>query len=218
VEFVVLVLIVAAGIGAFFWWRSRQAAASKTQDAATEKTVANLEPGDGLAFWDGQNCLVDSVLRCTEVVNERVTEWQWVLLSDGRLLEIAPDANMVYDAPEVLQQGSEPFEQLTGERGVLRAFEQRVREEVAGSQPVHFQYGDVNYQVKSTGTFTAQVGGQPLTRDVWRDVSPNAGDNVYFEMAAESGAALGVWTTHIALYVGQPLRETDIDSIYPRQT
>jgi hypothetical protein len=52
--------------------------------------------------------------------------------------------------------------------------------------------------------------------DVWQDISPQAGDNVYFEAEAQSGEQLlGVWTSHILLLVGEPLGITDIDAIYP---
>ena len=60
--------------------------------------------------------------------------------------------------------------------------------------------------------------------DVWRDINPsNPGDNVYFELeptqdvpAAQSGSeVLGIWTSHIALLFGRPLRPADIQAIYP---
>ncbi|MCL4369176.1 MAG: hypothetical protein M1337_08450 [Actinobacteria bacterium] len=213
----VLVLIVIVALGAYLFWRSRAPAGPKGGEEAAPKTVNNLDPGDGIAFWDGQNCLVDSVLDCAEEVGARTTRWQWVILNDGRLLEIAPDGQSAYSTPEVLHQGSAGFEQLTGDQGVLKAFEQRVREGVAGSQPVHFRHGRSNYQVKSTGTFTASTRGAAPSQEVLRDISPKAGDNVYFEMvSASGGAALGIWTTHVALYSGQPLKESDIVSIYPK--
>ncbi|MDP2728598.1 MAG: hypothetical protein Q8P59_13795 [Dehalococcoidia bacterium] len=213
----ILVVLIALAAAVYFWQRATRAGEPKGGDVAPAKSVANLEPGDGLSFWDGQNCLVENVLDCTEQVGARTIQWQWVVLNDGRLLEIAPDGNMAYGAPDILQQGSAAFEQLTGDQGVLKTFEQRVREGVAGSQVVHFRHGRTNYQVKSTGTFSAGIASHTLTQEVLRDVSPQAGDNVYFEMESASGvAALGVWTTHIAWYVGQPLKESDIVNIYPK--
>ena len=68
--------------------------------------------------------------------------------------------------------------------------------------------------MKSTGTFAARASGKPLG-EVLRDVSPEAGENVYFEAEADSGDhLLGVWTTHIALLVGRPLGLTDVDAVY----
>ena len=61
--------------------------------------------------------------------------------------------------------------------------------------------------------------------DVWRDINPsNPGDNVYFELEPtedtpgdDSGSeVLGIWTSHIALLFGRPLKAGDIQTIYPR--
>ena len=213
----VLVIIVIIAAGAYFLWRSRATAGPKGGEDAAPKTVANLEPGDGVSFWDGHNCLVDTVLDCSEEVGGRTTRWQWVLLNDGRLLEIAPDRRTAYGPAEIVFQGSAPFEQLTGSQGTLKAFEQRVREVAAGSQPVHFSYGPGNYQLKSTGAFAANIRGKALVQDVLRDVSLKAGENVYFEMESTTGTlSLGIWTTHIALYFGQVLKESDIVGIFPK--
>ncbi|MDO8690780.1 MAG: hypothetical protein Q7R39_12350 [Dehalococcoidia bacterium] len=213
----VLVIIVIIAVGAYFLWRSRASAGLKGGEEAAPKTVANLEPGDGVSFWDGQNCLVDTVLDCSEEVGGRATGWQWVLLNDGRLLEIAPDRRSVCGPAEIVFQGSAPFEQLTGTQGTLKAFEQRVREGAAGSQPVHFRHGRANYLLKSTGTFAASIRGKAPAQDVLRDISLKAGDNVYFEMESTAGAvSLGIWTTHIALYFGQLLKESDIVGIFPK--
>jgi len=212
----VLIVVMSLGAGVYFSRRARSPARTKGGDAVTPRTLDNLEPGDALSFWDGRSSLVDTVLDCFEEVGARATRWQWVILDDGRLLEIAPGGNSTYGTPETLRQGSLAFEQLTGDHGMLKAFEQRVRDGVSGSQPVHFQHGEANYQARSTGTFSGSVRGKPLTGEVWRDISPKASDNVYFEMESSSGQViLGVWTAHVAWYVGQPLREADIVGIYP---
>ncbi|MCL4534577.1 MAG: hypothetical protein M1370_05385 [Bacteroidetes bacterium] len=217
-QLLLLVVLIALGALAYYLLKMRQAGRPKEDLGPVSKTVADLEPGDGIAFWDGENCLVDNVLRCSEEVGSRKTGWQWALLSNGRLIEVAPDGNSIYDRPEVLHQGSAAFEELTGDEGILKTFEQRVREGVSGSQPVYYNHGGTDFRVKSTGTFTANVSGKPLTQEVWRDISSNAGDNVYFEMESDAGQmALGIWTSHIAWHVGQPLKESDIDSIYPMQ-
>lgn len=215
---VILALVVAIVVGGLLFWVSRRTSKTAPGEIAVPKTVANLGPGDALAFWDGQNCVVDAVLDCTEQVGSRVTRWQWVVLNDNRMLEVAPDGNTVFAMPDILYQGSASFEQLTTDNGVLKTFEQRVREGVAGSQPVHFRHGQSNYQIKSTGTFTSIFKAETPTQEVLRDIGPNAGDNVYFEMEGSSGSqALGIWTSHIAWYTGQPLKESDIVSIYPKR-
>jgi len=203
--------------GGYIWWRAGGGARGRQRDPPPPKTVHNLEAGDVIAFWAGRNCIVDTVLDCVEEVGGRTVEWKWVILSDGQLLEIAADGNVIYGTTEILRQGSAPFEQLTGDHGVLKVFEQRVRESVAGSQAVHFLHDGTNYQAKSTGTFRARSLGRALTAEVLRDIGSEARENVYFEMESASGAvALGIWTTHIAWYAGQPLQDSDIVDIYPR--
>lgn len=216
-EFIVLVIIIIAAAGGYLVWKSRSSTMAKGGEEVRPKTVANLDPGDGVAFWDGQNLVVDAVLDCTEQVGSRSTSWQWVVMNDGRLLEMADDGKTAFGPPLLLHQGSAPFEQLTGNQGVLKTFEHRVREGVAGSQPVHFLQDGTNYQVKSTGIFTAAARGQVQEREVLRDISPTAGDNVYFEMESGDGqVGLGIWTTHIALYTGHALQESDIVDIFPK--
>jgi hypothetical protein len=69
--------------------------------------------------------------------------------------------------------------------------------------------------MRSTGTFGVKAHGKPLG-EVWRDVSPEADQNVYFGAEAPSGdQLLGIWTSHILLLVGRPLGITDVDAIYP---
>ena len=59
--------------------------------------------------------------------------------------------------------------------------------------------------------------------EVWRDIHPTRpGDNVYFELEPTDEdeeaptTVLGIWTTHIALLFGRPLKGADIQAIYPR--
>jgi hypothetical protein len=89
-----------------------------------------------------------------------------------------------------------------------------------------FEYEGRVYRVVSTGIFDARPIGQTKfpNLDVWRDVNPtNPGDNVYFELEPtvetpgdDSSEVLGIWTSHIALLFGRPLKAADIQSIYPR--
>jgi hypothetical protein len=158
------------------------------------------------------------VLDCREQVGPRTSTWRWSFLDDGKLLEYAPDGNVLYERSEVAYQGDEMFQHLVaeaGQGGVLKLFEQRVLAGTNASNPMTFEHADLVFHVRSTGTFTARSLGKPLG-EVWRDVSPEAGDNVYFEAEAPSGEQLlGVWTSHIVLLVGQKLGITDIEAIYP---
>lgn len=197
--------------------RSRREEAAPT---VREPTVNTLEPGDAIALGDGTNAVVDTVLECREQVGPRTTAWRWNFLDDRKLLETAPDGNVLYDRSEIAYQGGELFQRLVAEAdqgGILKTFEQRVRAGAVASEPLTFEHAGLTFHMRSTGTFTAVARGKSLEgRDAWQDISPQAGDNVYFEAEARSGEQLlGVWTSHIALLVGQPLGLTDIDAIYP---
>ena len=197
-------------------WRSRREDAQAP--AVREPTVQTVEPGDAVAFSDGDNAVIVSVLECREVVGPRTSTWRWSFLDDGKLLEAAPDANVLYTESSVAYQGDATFQRLVAEPeqgGVLKTFEQRVRSGTSASEPVTFEHAGHTFHMRSTGTFSAQARGKPLG-EVWQDVSPSAGDNVYFEAEAQTGEQLlGVWTSHIALLVGRPLGLTDVDAIYP---
>ena len=187
-----------------------------------EVTVETLRPGDAVSFWDGEDAIVECVLECEEQLGTRRTRWRWNLLRGGRMLETAPDGNVLYTSAQVFHQGTAPFDQLTAEPasgGVLKTFEARVRAGTAGSNPVFFEHQGHNFQVRSTGTFGATPLGPPPTAEVWRDLSENPADNVYFELEATDGTqGLGIWTTHVLLLAGEPLRASDIRSLYPGQS
>jgi hypothetical protein len=197
-------------------WRSRREGAEAPK--LREPTVQTVEPGDAIAFGDGDNAVVVSVLECREVVGPRTSTWRWSFLDDGKLLEAAPDDNVLYTESSVAYQGEAAFQQFVAEPeqgGVLKTFEQRVRSGTSASEPVTFEHAGRTFHLRSTGTFSGRARGKPLG-EVWTDMSPNAGDNVYFEAEAQTGEQLlGVWTSHIALLIGRKLGLTDIDAIYP---
>jgi len=122
-----------------------------------------------------------------------------------------------YPETDVLFQGTEGFERLTSDAsqgGALKTFEERVRENTVGSNPVSFSYGGKDYRVQSTGTFSIP-GQEAPAREVWQDVSPNEGDNVYFRLASDDGdQILGIWTSHIAILRGRVLAASDIREVY----
>jgi hypothetical protein len=195
-----------------------------------QPTIADLLPGDVVSFWDGGDSLVQAVLECREELNRRQTVWRWNILDEGHVLEVAPEGNTLYERTAVLLQSSAEFETLTADPdqgGVLKAFEARVRQGIAARNPTLFEYEGTVYRVVSTGIFDARPIGQAgyPNLDVWRDINPdNPGDNVYFELeptqelpeGASGSEVLGIWTTHIALLFGRPLKAGDIQTIYPR--
>jgi hypothetical protein len=199
----------------------------KTGPHLRQPTVENLLPGDVVSFWDGGDNVVQAVLECKEELNRRQTVWRWNLLDEGRVLEVTPEANTLYERTVVVHQSSAEFETLTADPeqgGVLKAFEARVREGTAARNPTLFEFEAKVYRVVSTGIFDAHPVGNPAYPEVavWRDINPsNPGDNVYFELEPTTddesvSDVLGIWTTHIALLFGRPLKPADIQSIYPR--
>jgi hypothetical protein len=203
---------------------------SKPSPGSRQPTVESLLPGDVVSFWDGGDNVVQAALDCSEELNRRETSWRWNLLDDGKVLEITPEGTVLYERTAVVHQDSAEFETLTSDAeqgGALKAFEARVRQGNAARNPTLFEYEGHVYRVVSTGIF----GARPVEQTgfpnvaVWRDINPsNPGDNVYFELepteevpATESGSeVLGIWTSHIALLFGRPLRPGDIQAMYPR--
>lgn len=208
-----------------------QAGGGQAAGAGRQPTLQTLLPGDVVSFWDGGDGVALSALACEEELNGRATSWRWVLFDGGRVLEVAPEGTVLYTRTVVLHQASAPFEQLTSDPeqgGVLKAFEQHVREGTAARNPVLFSLDGKSYRMVATGVFSAKaVGGRtPAEKqypsvEVWRDVDPaRSSENVYFEMESDDeegeNVMLGIWTTHIALLFGKTLTDADVDSIYPR--
>jgi hypothetical protein len=187
------------------------------QTRQREPSLETLEPNDAIAFGDGGNGLVMSVLECSEQVGSRTTTWRWAFLDDGKLVEAGPEGRLLFEPPEIAYQGGETFQRLVADPdqgGVLKLFEQRVRTGSSATNPTYFEQAGQTFRLSSTGTFAARASGRPLG-EVFRDISPQAGDNIYFEAEADNGDhLLGIWTTHIALLVGQPLGLTDVDAVY----
>src|SRR5918912_2130241 len=120
---------------------------------ARQPTLESLLPGDVVSLWDGGDAVVQSVLECREELNGRETVWRWNLLDEGRVLEVSPEGNVLYDRTVVLHQSTPEFETLTADPeqgGVLKAFEARVRQGTAARNPTLFEYESGVYRVVST--------------------------------------------------------------------
>ena len=194
-----------------------------------QPTIETLLPGDVVSLWEEGDLVVESVLVCSEDLNTRQTQWRWNVLDEGRMLETAPDGNVIYSRTRVLRQESAEFETLTCDPsvgGVLKSFEERVRQGTAARNPALFELDGKVYRVISTGTFgaTLAANSQLPRTEVWRDVDmKDPGQNVYFELAPTETTeddpyriVLGIWTTHIALLFGRDLMDADVNAIYPR--
>jgi hypothetical protein len=178
-----------------------------------------VKPGDAISFWDGTDTIVRGSLDCREELGSRVTEWRWIFLSGGRVLELMPHGQVLYETGAVAHQGDEFYELLVGPGGSLKRFEGNVREGIA-HEPVLVEIDETSYRVRSTGTFTAnRVGELPEDAEVWADVSPSASDNVYFKLVRGDDAdakdvSLGVWTTHILILRGRSIDRSEITGVY----
>ena len=201
--------------------RMRDALRGKKQqekvEIRTTETPADLRRGDVIVFWEAGDAVVTATLDCWENLSGRQTTWRWLHLSSGAILETLGSDTYIYESTEIIQQGTVAFQRLIGsaaEEGVLQTFEARVRNGTVATDPVSFRMGDAAFRVKSTGTFLCAREG-PLTADVWRDISDEQGQNVYFRMQSTEGAeVLGIRTSHIALLTGRRLPPTEIKGLY----
>ena len=204
---------------------------AKSSSQRQQPTVDTLLPGDVVSLWDAGDHVVEAVLECAEELNRRAVTWRWNLLDEGHMLEATPEGNTLYTRTVILHQDSAEFETLTSDPdqgGVLKAFEARVRQGNAARNPTLFEYEGRIFRVVSTGIFAAQPVGRASypNETVWRDINPsNPGDNVYFELEPTEDVppgdqspteVLGIWTSHIALLFGRPMKNADISTIYPR--
>jgi hypothetical protein len=187
--------------------------------AARQPTLTDLQPGDAISFWDGDDRVVDAAIECREEIGARTSRWRWLMLSGDAVLETAPDENVLYTQQTILYQGTDPFYALTAEPqdgGALKLFETRVREQSIGRNPVTVSLNGKDWTIESTGTFLASPIGPAPTQPVWADLSPNPSDNVYFELRGEeSERGLGIWTSHILLLEGSQLDASDVHDLYP---
>jgi hypothetical protein len=223
---VILVIIIVAvrvfsapGSGDMLRRAGRVARDEPKVPVARQPTLTDLQPGDAISFWDGDDRVVESVIECREEIGARTSRWRWLMLGGEAVLETAPDENALYTEQSIIYQGSEPFYALTAEPqdgGALKLFEQRVREQSIGRSPVTVELDGKQWSLESTGTFLATPIGAAPTQPVWADISPNPADNVYFELRGPDGElGLGIWTSHVLLLQGHTIQSSDIRDLYP---
>jgi hypothetical protein len=181
------------------------------------ETPADLQRGDVIVFWEMGDAVVTATLDCREHSPRRQTTWRWLKLSSGVWLEVIGQHTAIYTASEIVHQGTVAFQRLAGsaeDEGVLQTFEARERGGTIATDPVSFRMDDIAYRLESTGTFLCTRAGA-LSDDVWRDISDEEGQNVYFRAQASDGAAvLGIWTADIVLLKGRPLEGVEIKGLY----
>jgi hypothetical protein len=195
------------------WERMRQRRKEAGHPLPQETTPLTLKPGDALMLWNGDDRIVQSALDCAEHLNGRETDWRWLLLDGDTVLEVLSDGRTTYfDRWTIIRQGSVDFVRLVGDRdGLLRVFEQRVREGTSALTPTLFEYEGETWQVVATGTFVVRRAAGMALGEVWRDITPNEGDNVYAKLVGSGGVrALAIWTTHIGFLRGQEVGPADL--------
>lgn len=195
------------------WERMRERRKDAGHPPPQETTPQTLRPGDAIMAWNGDDRIVQTTLELAEHLNNRETDWRWLLLDGDTMLEVQAGVTTYYDRWEIIRQGSVDFLRLVGDQdGLLRVFEARVRDGSSALNPAVFDYHGETWQIQSTGTFTVrQANGQTLSGEVWRDITPNEGDNVYAKLTGSQGAkALAVWTTHIGFLRGQEAGPADL--------
>lgn len=221
-------IVMAAVLGAVWFLFMRpgatlgKAAGTAPQPLAAAQTPAGgapltpnlsaLKPGDAISFWDGTDAIVRGSLDCREDLGGRVTEWRWIFLAGDCVLELLPSGQTLYESSTVSYQGDEFYEAVVA---ALKRFEGNVREGIA-HDPVELGVDEGTFRVRSTGSFSAtRVGELPEHAEVWSEVSPNQGDNIFFKLVGgEKDVALGIWTTHILILRGRSFDRSEITGVY----
>lgn len=119
-------------------------------------------PGDTVSLPEDDRGTVETVYLCSEPSGDDVTRWSWIVLADGRLIEVAPRGCALYEPPQILARGTGPLLELVAQDGALVRFEERVRAGTWEARPVRLTLGRRRWRLTSTGTVTAQrLGAAP---------------------------------------------------------
>jgi hypothetical protein len=177
-------------------------------------------PGDVVGLGSDGTYTIRTVLVGREIIHGRITEWRWLFLDDGSLLEWAPKGCVRYRRHRVFEQGSGFYEELVAQDGALVRFERRVRAGLAGRRQVRVTIDGRPYRVAFTGTADVRRFGAEPDLPPWRSLRPDADQNVYFGLldpADRQVAILGLWTTDVCLSFGRALDPREITAVHPRQ-
>ena len=179
-----------------------------------------LQPGDAVDIWMEHSYLVTSVYRCRERMDGTVTEWHWIFLDDGSMIEVSPDGCYRYRDHVMVKQGTPLYEELVARDGALVRFEARVQEGTVGRSPVHFTFEEKEYRIASTGTVEAILTGPGPALIPWQQMSADPSANVYFGMVGledEDEVVLGLWVNHLSLSFGRPLLPEQIANVFRKE-
>ena len=179
--------------------------------------LAKLLPGDSLDVWGSGTFVVKTALVCSEAVDDETSNWHWLFLDDGSLLEASPDGYFRYKQHQIVKQGTSLYEELVAQDGALVRFEEHVRAGESGRRPVLVTVDGKEYRISSTGTVRVQRLGEACQLSPWQALGNKPDDNVYFglvETADESNVGVGLWTQHVCLSFGKELSDTDVTAVY----
>ncbi|MSQ26912.1 MAG: hypothetical protein EXR51_02070 [Dehalococcoidia bacterium] len=189
-------------------------------ESSNLEQLALLQPGDLVEIWMEHSYLVSTVYRCRERLDGLVTEWRWIFLDDGSLIETSPDGYYLYRDHVMIKQGTPLYEEMAARDGALVRFEGRVQDGTVGRSPVHITIEEKEYRVASTGTLEFSKDGPGPALIPWQQLSTDPGANVYFGMVGvedEDEVVLGLWVSHISLSFGKPLRPEQIANVFRNQ-
>jgi hypothetical protein len=171
-------------------------------------------PGDTVSLPSDDRGTVETVYLCSEPSGaDDLTRWSWIVLTDGRLIEVAPRGCTLYDPPQVLARGTGRYLELVAQDGALVRFEERVRAGTWEARPVRLTLGRRRWRLTSTGIVTAQRLG-PAPTSGWGQLGtrpPSEGPDVYFTFAGltdPDALGLGLWATDAILAFGRRLGAT----------
>jgi len=181
-------------------------------------------PGDTVAIPGEEPGRVETVYLCAEPSGGDLTRWSWIVLVDGRLLEVAPRGCALYHPPVVLARGTGRYLELVAQDGALVRFEERVRAGTWAARPVRLTLDGRRWRLTSTGTVTAQRLG-PAPASAWSQIrhlptaptnlgatpAPTDESDVYFTFVAQtdpSALGIGLWATDVVLAFGRRLGDS----------
>jgi hypothetical protein len=155
----------------------------------------------------------ETVFLCSETIEGQVTEWRWIFLDDGSLLEAAPKGIFRYGRHQAINRGTRRHQELVAQDGALVRFEGHVRAGTWAQRPVHVTVEGVSYRVVYTGTVSAQQLGPEPPLAAWRTFNPDPAKNVFFGLTStsdEQATILGLWTDDVSLSFGRELRPDEL--------
>jgi hypothetical protein len=175
--------------------------------------LAPILPGDQIGLRASAPLTIRTALHCGESIGGRLTTWRWLFLDDGSLFEAAPKGCFHYERHEVVPTGSDLFVELVAQDGALVRFERRVRAGTVGRRHIRVTLDGQPYRVAFTGTAAVQRFGPAPELAAWRDLRPEADQNVYFGLLQDTDphqAALGLWTSDVCLSFGERVEPSEV--------